>query len=83
MATTTQRGYGYQHKKQRAQWKTLVDQGQVNCARCGQLIEPGTPWDLGHDDADRTQYRGPEHRACNRATLTHAKTANTKTYEWF
>jgi hypothetical protein len=40
----------------------------VDCARCGERIEPGEPWDLGHDDVDRSRYTGPEHRRCNRST---------------
>lgn len=41
--------------------------GTVACARCGRLIEPGQPWDLGHVDGDKTRYTGPEHQDCNRA----------------
>lgn len=71
--TTKERGYGYQHKLLRRRWVREVALGGVRCARCGKLIVPGTPWDLGHDDVDRSRYSGPEHRACNRATLSHAK----------
>jgi len=40
-----------------------MDAGEVfRCWRCGELIRPGQPWHLGHDDYDRTKYRGPEHR---------------------
>jgi hypothetical protein len=63
---TTARGYGAQHQQLRAEWAPLVDAGQVACARCGQPIEPGAPWDLGHTD-DRTAWTGPEHATCNRA----------------
>jgi hypothetical protein len=65
---TTARGYGTRHQKLRAQIKPYVEAGQANCWRCGRAIHPGMPWDLGHDDDDRTQYRGPEHVKCNRAT---------------
>jgi hypothetical protein len=45
----------------------------VLCARCGSAIRPGDPWDLGHDDADRRFYSGPEHRVCNRGTTGRAR----------
>jgi hypothetical protein len=49
-----------------------VEAGVVRCARCGELIEPGTPWDLGHvDGTKRKVYSGPGHRRCNRQTSTH------------
>jgi hypothetical protein len=74
--SSTQRGYDYKHQKLRKQIKAQVDAGQANCWRClanglppdQARIKPGEPWDLGHDDNDRTKYRGPEHQRCNRAT---------------
>src|SRR3954447_12210745 len=62
------RGYGRPHQAIRAQLGVRVAAGGVRCARCGELIVPGEPWDLGHVDGDRSRYSGPEHRACNRAT---------------
>jgi hypothetical protein len=44
-----------------------VEAGHIECWRCGYAIAPDEPWDLGHDDEDRTRYRGPEHVACNRS----------------
>jgi hypothetical protein len=54
------------HRRTRRAWTPLVDAGLVECARCRELIEPGTPWDLGHDDRDPSLYSGPEHAHCNR-----------------
>lgn len=65
-----QRGYTYQHTRLRASWAHRVATGQVNCAKCGHLIAPDTPWDLGHTD-DRTQWTGPEHQLCNRQAAGH------------
>lgn len=64
--TRQQRGYTAQHDHLRAQLDPIVQAGHATCMRCGQPIEPGTPWDLGHTD-DRTAWTGPEHSRCNRS----------------
>jgi hypothetical protein len=64
--------YGHAHQLRRRGIASLVTAGLVNCARCGKRIKPGDEWDLGHrDDSNHTEYSGPEHRACNRATARH------------
>src|SRR5215207_8263447 len=65
--------YDAHHKALRKRWRPRVAAGTVNCRRCGERIESGEPWDLGHDDDDRSLPPAPEHARCNRATLTHAK----------
>lgn len=66
--TRQQRGYDYRHDQLRSRWAPRVAAGAVKCWRCGELIAPDEPWDLGHDDNDRTKYRGPEHAfRCNRS----------------
>lgn len=72
--SSSQRGYGASHRKLRKMYLPLVASGKAICWRCGEPIAPNGPWDLGHDDDDRTKYRGPEHvgRECpmggNRST---------------
>lgn len=60
------RGYDARHDQERARLAPTVTRGRTRCAKCGHLIDPGTPWDLGHTD-DRTAWTGPEHLRCNRA----------------
>ena len=67
-ANTTARGYGAAHQKLRAQVAQLVAAGTAVCWRCGRAIQPWMAWDLGHDDYDRSVYRGPEHAKCNRSS---------------
>jgi hypothetical protein len=62
---------GQRHYRKRLALVPLVASGSVRCARCGELIAPDEPWDLGHVDGDPTRYQGPEHRRCNRATAAH------------
>ena len=41
-------------------WAEWVDGELV-----GGLIEPGTPWHLGHPDGEGAPVASPEHRICN------------------
>jgi hypothetical protein len=72
MAQTTANGYGWPHQRLREAWRPRVEAGQVDCARCGERIQPGDLWDLGHDDNDRSVYQGPEHQGCNRGASARA-----------
>jgi hypothetical protein len=57
--------YGVPHRRRRSAIAPLVAAGLVECVRCGLVIEPGEPWDLGHVDGS-LEHSGPEHRSCNR-----------------
>ena len=59
--------------------RPAVEAGGATCRRCGEPIEPGTPWDVGHvvdvwagGDPDNV---APEHRACNRQGWAPANAA--------
>ena len=66
--SASRRGYDETHRKIRARLRPIVESGRAHCWRCGEGIGAREEWDLGHDDHDRTRYRGPEHVRCNRAT---------------
>ena len=57
-AKTASRGYGGRHQALRRRFAALVEAGLASCWRCGYLIAPGEPWDLGHDDWNRSRYVG-------------------------
>lgn len=60
--STSAGGWGTAHQKLRADYQRRMDAGeQFTCWRCGHLLQPGMLWHLGHDDVDRSIYRGPEH----------------------
>jgi hypothetical protein len=69
--------YGTVHKKERKRWGPKVRAGVVLCWRCGKPIGATERWDLGHVDEDGQArafpLRHPEHRSCNRATVTILK----------
>ena len=63
------RRYGTAHRRLRKEWAHKVERGDVECQRCGRLIDPRDSWDLDHvDGAGPTDYNGPSHARCNRAT---------------
>ena len=63
--TRQQRGYGPAHQAERAAIQARLDAGvTILCARCGQRIQPGSPWHLDHNH-QRTGYLGPSHEFCN------------------
>ena len=71
--TRQQRGYDAKHDALRADYQRRMDAGErFTCWRGGEPIDPSN-WHLGHDDNDRTAYRGPECPACNLATAGRAK----------
>lgn len=45
--------------------KAAVAAGRAYCWRCGRHLPPGSKAHAGHDDHDRTRYRGPECPSCN------------------
>ena len=71
--TKAQRGYGRDHDRLRRALAPIVEAGRATCWRCGLPIQPGDPWDLGHDDYNRSITRGPEHAyTCNRSAAGRA-----------
>ena len=65
--------YRWNHKKLRAALEPQVRAGLAVCWRCGDPIEPGEAWDLGHDDVYPELHAGPEHARCNRGAPNRLK----------
>lgn len=64
MASTTERGYGYEHQRMRR--ALLPSMPGSACTRCGKTLREGDKVDLDHLD-DRSGYKGFAHSACNRS----------------
>lgn len=63
--SSTQRGYGNEHQKERRRYKALMDQGeQFFCPECGKWVPPDRDWHLAHDHRNGG-YLGPAHPRCN------------------
>ncbi len=54
-----------EHRAHQRQVRQLVEAGRASCWRCGRFLPPGSPVHAGHDDVDRSVYRGPECPSCN------------------
>lgn len=80
--SSTARGYGRDHRAERATWQRRLDGGErILCWRALHPLAakypcktPSVPisadpalWHLGHSDTDRNVTMGPEHMACNLA----------------
>jgi len=79
-ASTTDRGYGNEHQRERRKWQARLNGGRVvqctchgSCKRhsgqCEVMIDRETPsdqWDLAHNEGQQG-YAGPWCRSCNRA----------------
>jgi len=64
--STTERGYGYQHRKARTAALKALRDGDP-CSRCGGPMFHGQQLDLDHTD-DRSGYLGLAHAGpCNRS----------------
>jgi hypothetical protein len=73
--------YGWSHQKLRKRFARRMRAGEVfycwrpSCPTPNVPIDPRS-WDLGHVDPELRPVFGtrhPEHRSCNRATVTHLK----------
>lgn len=64
-----ERGYTAEHTRARAALAARLARGEaLACWRCANPITTNADLVLGHDDADRSVTRGPEHRSCNART---------------
>jgi hypothetical protein len=53
--------YGRRHRAARLYWAGIVGYGTTYCSRCGEVIIPGTDWQLDH----RPGGSHPSHLSCN------------------
>ena len=71
--TERDRGYGWPHEQDRRRWARRVASGMVLCRSVNPiLIVNGVPepWDLGHNDTNRSLPAMAEHQRCNEPRRT-------------
>ena len=66
------RGHDAKFRALRKKLAPAVATGRIGCWRCGRCPIVG-PWDLGHDDYDRSVVRGPECRSCSRSAAAQKR----------
>ena len=87
MATTTQRGYGSAHQRERERWQPTIAAGagwctELVCLMPTRAIQPNESWDLAHDRTHPGGYLGPAHPRCNRSEGgKHGGQANVKRWQ--
>lgn len=72
--TTTERGYGHEHRTARERALARLRDGDP-CGRCGKPMLRAQQLDLDHTD-DRAAYRGLAHAHCNRAAGSRKRWAS-------
>jgi hypothetical protein len=77
------RRYSSPHQQLRAQVAVAVERGDAVCARCGEPIRPGEPWDLDHAEGNGNGYLGPSHSSCNRAAPRIRENGLVWSRRWF
>jgi hypothetical protein len=81
--TTTERGYGASHLRERRKVEREVKAGNAFCSECGRWIAPTAKWHLAHDHRNGG-YAGAAHATCNirERNKRHARKRRLRSRMW-